>query len=44
MDTNPKTIFQGLAVNPSLVDVRAQEFGVFEDVTRIARGLAAAAA
>ncbi len=37
-------IFQGLAANPNLVDVRSQEFGVFEDATRIARGLAAAAA
>jgi heme-degrading monooxygenase HmoA len=37
-------IFQGLATNPNLIDVRSQDFGVFEEATRISRGLAAVAA
>jgi heme-degrading monooxygenase HmoA len=37
-------IFQGVLANPNLVDVRSDEFGVLEEPTRIARGLAAIAA
>jgi heme-degrading monooxygenase HmoA len=37
-------IFQGVLTNPNLVDVRSQEFGVFEDASRITRGVAAVAA
>jgi len=37
-------IFQGLAANPNLVDVGSEEFGVFEEPTRITRGFAAVAA
>jgi len=37
-------IFRGLGSNPSLVDVRSEEFGVLAEATRLARGLATAAA
>lgn len=37
-------IFKGLATNPNLVGVRSQDFGVFEEASRISRGLAAVAA
>jgi heme-degrading monooxygenase HmoA len=37
-------IFRGVESNPSLLDVRSEEFGVFEEATRLAKGLATAAA
>lgn len=37
-------IFRGLAQNPNLADVRSQDFGVFEEATRISRGLVEVAA
>jgi hypothetical protein len=37
-------IFQGLVGNPNLIGLRSEEFGVFEEATRVARGLAAVAA